>query len=1054
MKTATKRITMAGLVAACALTMFSGVALLKETHVYADSDTAVADSHYHYDHLTVGEGENAQEYVLAKKFYQAIGKMHADGDFKDGVIDYSLTDNGLATSEEIEKWVVNGDLTIPKAFSAARDAYRTDHPELFYIDFYKITISAARANGVYTAYIDSGREASLYYDNGFNTPETVNTAIGDFNARINEIVAEMNRREEQDTYTERNAYLAKETSRYLAEEIEYDYVAYENKNDSNYIAAAYINTAYGGLVEGKAVCGGYSTAYKVIMDKLGIPCITVNGYTNNKDENGKNSASNVYHAWNYVYLNAPKKVAATADGAEDGAWYSVDVTWNSSAANKYRFSLLSASRDEEIHVNDGVISSSGYKLTYPALSELNYGSSAETNGLQASVEYTHDGGIDDFGKPRQKLSVSVSYNGKSAKRLLEEDNLYLAIRYSDYRENPSTGKMELTWTDWFSLEVFRQFAKRGGTLDPNCVTDNDIQTTYNDNTSVYHTQFAVFDVKPTRASPNSNPNATLGFDPVTQSYYFFYFSNDALSNTNPVEAGKVLVNESYGTYTPAPYIQQDNQQATVISDGMRDPKITDKVVMAEDKAFVIEVTYNEELHVLDSTSPIEISFVSDHPNTKDYAKFFPVNEKGDLVELVQRPKNSGDPTLVYNTLRFKFAPSLMYEHDQEGYTFTFNNVGSTKQVAVIENGVQTGTRTSNKLPNPAYYLFGRLVVACPAYFNYDGRLYIDCCAAPTLLTNSDLSAMDFKDEDGNSTFSENERSQMMLVAEKANDETVGTMLDEISNHDGINVTSDDIKKTETYDIRLQMCNKYPTIPDGSYVKIGLGFPEGYGPNDEGVTFKLFHRKHIGGDEYIIEEIPCVVTQFGIVATVTSFSPYMVAVVDADKATDKNVFASIEGKGGKLTKEDGKIRTVKEGESYTYTVLPDKGYQLYSVTLNGQNVMDRVSEKGGKLTLTYDELQANNELEIKYIAEAAVARYADKNAEIVAPAKVVVSTEGSTSVVTNHMDIVPKTVTADSSNTALIVGVSVGVAVAVIAIAVAVTVFMLKRKQKGANGKKA
>ena len=84
---------------------------------------------------------------------------------------------------------------------------------------------------------------------------------------------------------------------------------------------------------------------------------------------------------------------------------------------------------------------------------------------------------------------------------------------------------------------------------------------------------------------------------------------------------------------------------------------------------------------------------------------------------------------------------------------------------------------------------------------------------------------------------------------------------------------EDILSCKTYDIKLQVCGRYAKISDGSYVKIALGFPEGYGPEDTGTVFKLFHRKHIQGDEYIIEEVPCVMTPFGIVATVESFSPY-------------------------------------------------------------------------------------------------------------------------------------------------------------------------------------
>ena len=51
------------------------------------------------------------------------------------------------------------------------------------------------------------------------------------------------------------------------------------------------------------VCEGYARAFKVLCDRVSIPCVLVEGYTNAGD-----------HMWNYVQL--------------DGSWYGVDVTWN------------------------------------------------------------------------------------------------------------------------------------------------------------------------------------------------------------------------------------------------------------------------------------------------------------------------------------------------------------------------------------------------------------------------------------------------------------------------------------------------------------------------------------------------------------------------------------------------------------------------------------------------------------------------------------------------------------------------------------------------------
>ena len=63
----------------------------------------------------------------------------------------------------------------------------------------------------------------------------------------------------------------------------------------------------GGLVVPGVVCEGYSKAFKLICDRIGIPCICVFG---NYDIENLSA-----HMWNYVQM-------------EDGQWYGLDVTWD------------------------------------------------------------------------------------------------------------------------------------------------------------------------------------------------------------------------------------------------------------------------------------------------------------------------------------------------------------------------------------------------------------------------------------------------------------------------------------------------------------------------------------------------------------------------------------------------------------------------------------------------------------------------------------------------------------------------------------------------------
>ncbi|MDE6519984.1 MAG: hypothetical protein K2K91_05915 [Ruminococcus sp.] len=66
-------------------------------------------------------------------------------------------------------------------------------------------------------------------------------------------------------------------------------------------------SALSSLVTTASVCEGYSKGFKMICDRIGIPCICVFGNYNAEEK--------VAHMWNYVLM-------------EDNYWYAVDVTWD------------------------------------------------------------------------------------------------------------------------------------------------------------------------------------------------------------------------------------------------------------------------------------------------------------------------------------------------------------------------------------------------------------------------------------------------------------------------------------------------------------------------------------------------------------------------------------------------------------------------------------------------------------------------------------------------------------------------------------------------------
>ena len=157
---------------------------------------------------------------------------------------------------------------------------------------------------------------------------------------------------------------------YIVKAVNYNSDA-ANALDTNSKTAAYANawTAVGAFIDNsvtpsngdskaKVVCEGYSKAFKLVCDQLGIPCILVSG-------KGYNDPSNpgAYgpHMWNYVQV--PEM--------EDGRWYLVDVTWNDAnsteeSSDEY---FMSGSSETSDHEPGNSLSIVGAKFTYPELSE-------------------------------------------------------------------------------------------------------------------------------------------------------------------------------------------------------------------------------------------------------------------------------------------------------------------------------------------------------------------------------------------------------------------------------------------------------------------------------------------------------------------------------------------------------------------------------------------------------------------------------------------------------------------------------------------------------------
>ncbi len=93
-------------------------------------------------------------------------------------------------------------------------------------------------------------------------------------------------------------------------------------NDIHYEKVGYHQTAYGALVDKKAVCAGYAAAYQLLLQRVGIAAYTVIGTAT--DSSGEFGSEPISHAWNAVWLS-------------DDECVFTDVTWDDSSQRIFHY---------------------------------------------------------------------------------------------------------------------------------------------------------------------------------------------------------------------------------------------------------------------------------------------------------------------------------------------------------------------------------------------------------------------------------------------------------------------------------------------------------------------------------------------------------------------------------------------------------------------------------------------------------------------------------------------------------------------------------------------
>ncbi|MDD7618425.1 MAG: transglutaminase domain-containing protein [Bacillales bacterium] len=346
--------------------------------------------------------------------------------------------------------------------------------------------------------------------------------------------------------------------------------------------------------------------------------------------------------------------------------------------------------------------------------------------------------------------------------------------------------------------------------------------------------------------------------------------------------------------------------------------------------YTMEFTYDEPLEVENKEQGIGIEVTSTHGlSSSDY-----------LLTDLRFDEES-------NTLRFDFRPCDSFLADGEIYSFLPTNLVG---------------KESGLAPHPVTYSFAYASVVCNKILP-EGRLYMDVLAHPSLIDEQDLSLTNWE-LDGKSV-PDSFVSQLALVATSIGKNDAATMIDAT----GIAPFS-----SSTYELSLHLCGLPQGIPEGSYMKVSFGFPEGFDPSMEGTTFKLFHfKRDVNGDidPASAEEIPCLITSKGIIAEIASFSPFLLMETRKGEETGKALYTRVSsGEGSVKEKESGRnLAVILDGKEATISLSPKEGYVTSYALLNG----DFLETSGTEVSLPSESLEENNVLEVGFVSEAKLGR---------------------------------------------------------------------------------
>ncbi|MCD8098177.1 MAG: DUF5722 domain-containing protein [Lachnospiraceae bacterium] len=498
------------------------------------------------DGTTVGE--------VALQLYEAMVNGYTDTtNYTTGECSFTLSNpftfEASITESEAEDGTVTRSITtddnynaacddMSEAYSRAFNAFWLDYPEVFWFSSMKIgyKISASTDSGSSTGYTGKIAEitltASEYYSGAMSQVE-------DYWEAVYSILVELGLKEETVDGTGETSYTSTGCSDYTAVKLIHDYLcdtitynttAANHMDDTSYDYAHTSSAAFLGYGDvGKSVvCDGYSKAFKVLCDAMGLDCVLVTGY-------GVTSADYDMgaHAWNYVQM--------------DGKWYLVDVTWDDpdSEDSEIAYTYFLAGSGSAGYINTFTVSMDhlpemtfsgmgSFSFIYPTLEEEAYTVTEQDDEeapvrLYGLVSDENEGTttatvLGYFDSLREAMDYAEECTGTYTDFRLElYDNVYVYDGILELPEGAEFCELDLNGFQMtvfldttIQMDVYDSSADRSGSV----VVEKDLSLTLKagdeENTTVYDIPDLSFDTSSTSGGLTiSDSNVSLSVDRMT-----------------------------------------------------------------------------------------------------------------------------------------------------------------------------------------------------------------------------------------------------------------------------------------------------------------------------------------------------------------------------------------------------------------------------------------------------------------------------------------------------------------------------------------------------------